>query len=192
MDPRRTAISALLAVGVLGAVGCGASSAGSPSTHVNRPGTAGPTRLAPPVTNPRDITAYGQRPCELLTREQLVALGNDQPGERRSLPYGVFECVWRDSGFDQEIRVASYPAEDLLSAKYRNRNAYQLFRPIEVSGLPATMQQDVRSECGVTVGLAETQAVEVDYADRTEPYEDPCGKARRIAEIVVGNLPPLR
>lgn len=60
-----------------------------------------------------------------------------------------------------------------------------------MAGLPATMQLDVQSSCGVTVGLAETQAVEVDYSDRREPYEDPCGKARRIAEIVVGNLPRL-
>lgn len=191
MDRRRLIVSVLLAAGVLGSAGCGASSAGSPSRQSDSAGS-GPTRLAPPVTNPRDVTAFGQRPCDLLTPEQLAALGIDQPPKINPLPSGTPQCVWGDSGFHQRIGVANYPAYDLLSAKYRNRNDYQFFRPIEVAGLPATLQQDLSSECGVTVGLAKTQAVEVDYADRTEPYEDPCGKARWIAEIVVGNLPPLR
>lgn len=190
MDRRRLVVSVLLAAGVLGSAGCGASSAGSPSRQSDSPGS-GPTRLAPTVTNPRDVTAFRQRPCDLLTPEQLAALGIDQPGEQDSLPSGNQTCVWRDSGFDQEIAVGSYPDFDLLSANYRIRDSYQLFRPIEVAGLPATLQQDHFSACGVTVGLATTQAVEVNYVDTSDPIADPCGKARRIAEIVVGNLPPL-
>jgi uncharacterized protein DUF3558 len=151
-------------------------------------------QLSPPVEHPRDIRAYGARPCEVLTIKQLKEFGFDLPPDRtNTLPSGHKTCAWIDSGHNGELVVETYPDWDVLERTYEHRAALPVFRPLQIVGLPALAHQAgvAISQCYVTVGLAQQQGLDVIFTDLRAPYEDPCGAARAAAEAAVGNLPPL-
>jgi len=99
-------------------------------------------QLSPPVENPRDIRAYGDRPCDLFTTVQLKGFGFDLPPNRTyTLPSGNHVCKWIDSGYNGELGVTTYPDWDILERNYANRAAEALFEPLEIAGLPAVVHQ---------------------------------------------------
>jgi len=163
-------------------------SPGVGATSAERP------QLSPPVQNPRDIRAYGDRPCEVFTTEQLMGFGFDLPPDRtNTLPSGHKTCDWVDSGHNGDLSVTTYPDWDILERTYLNGVTLPVFEPLQIAGLPAVAHQSAAGmpTCYVTVGLAEQQGLDVIFSDLREPYEDPCGAARMAAEVAVGNLPPL-
>src|SRR5262245_25106557 len=102
--------SLILAAALVG--GCssaddeGSSSAEHPSGPPADMGVVAqqPRQLSPPVENPRDIRAYGDRPCGVLTTEQLTAFGFDRPPDStNTLASGHQECVWTDSGYNGQL-----------------------------------------------------------------------------------------
>ena len=191
----RTALLACVFVaGISLVAGCSQPNGGSaaPSPGANLTSDALP-QLSPPVESPRDIRAYGDRPCDVFTTEQLTAFGFDLPPNRTfTLPSGNKTCVWTDSGSHGELSVTTYPDWDILERNYANRSAESVFDPLPIAGMPAVVHQPGQvATCYVTVGLAERQGLDVSFSDLTLPYEDPCGAARTAAEVAVGNLPPL-
>ncbi|MGH3916618.1 MAG: DUF3558 domain-containing protein [Pseudonocardiaceae bacterium] len=162
-------------------------SPGADVTSQDRP------QLSPSVQNPRDVRAYGDRPCEVFSTEQLSGFGFDLPPDRTfTLPSGHQVCKWTDSGNNGELGVTTYPDWDILERTYANRAAESVFEPLEIAGSPAVVHHPGSvATCYVTVGLAEQQGLDVEFSDLREPYEDPCGAARAAAEVAVGNLPPL-
>lgn len=59
-------------------------------------GSTAQRQLSPPVEHPRDVRAYGDRPCEVLTIKQLKGFGFDLPPDRTfTLPSGQKVCVDR-------------------------------------------------------------------------------------------------
>lgn len=153
-----------------------------------------PRQLSPPVEKPLDVRAYGDRPCEVFTSEQLTGFGFDLPSNStHTLPSGNKTCVWIDSGYNGRLAVTTYPDWDILERTYVNDAVLPVFEPLQIAGLPAVAHQSAvgMPGCSVTVGLAERQGLDVDFTDLREPLEDPCGAARAAAEVAVGNLPPL-
>lgn len=71
---------------------------------------------------PRDIRAFGHRPCEVFSVEQLAAFGFDlPPASTDTLPSGNRTCVWFDSGYTGRLAVIVYPDWDILERVYRNQ-----------------------------------------------------------------------
>ncbi|MGH3972898.1 MAG: DUF3558 domain-containing protein [Pseudonocardiaceae bacterium] len=165
--------------------GCSGAEGSSPATDRRQ--------LSPLVDNPRDIRAYGDEPCDVLTTEQLKTFGFDlPPRSTETLPSGNKVCVWIDSGRNGELAATTYPDWNILERTYANRAALPVFQPFQLAGLPAVVHQPgAVATCDVTVGLAERQGLEIEFTDLRQPYEDPCGAARVAAEVAVGNLPPL-
>ncbi len=162
---------------------------GAGTTSEGRP------QLSPPVQNPRDISAFGDRPCAILTTEQLTGFGFDRPPDSTdTLPSGHKTCVWTDSGYNGRLSVTTYPDWDILERTYLNGVTLPVFEPLQIAGLPAVAHQSAAGMpgCYVTVGLAERQGLDVTFTDLREPPDDPCGAARMAAEVAVGNLPPLK
>lgn len=145
--------------------------------------------------HPRDIRAYGHRPCEVFGTDLLTAFGFDlPPASTDTLPSGNRTCVWFDSGYTGRLSVITYPDWDILERVYLNRASAGVFQPQQVAGLPAVAHQSApgMSGCWITVGLATRQGLEVTFTDLREPPDDPCGAARIAAEAAIANLPPLR
>lgn len=185
-----------VAVAAAAAAACTASSEGSPAPERSlvAPSSAAQEQLSPPVQNPRDIRVFGDRPCEVLTPEQIIGFGFDQSGEQRMLrSTGSQVCDWTDSGSNGNLSVIIHSGWDILEREYANRATYPVFEPIEIAGMPAIERQNNvgSTRCVVVVGLAERQGINIEFTDLTDPIEDPCGAARMAAEVAVGNLPPL-
>ncbi|MGH3940353.1 MAG: DUF3558 domain-containing protein [Pseudonocardiaceae bacterium] len=153
-----------------------------------------PRQLSPVVEKPRDVRAYGDRPCEVFTSEQLRGFGFDLPPDRTdTLPSGHRTCDWIDSNRNGELSVTTYPDWDILERTYLNDATLPVFEPLWIAGLPAVAHQSAPGmpTCYVTVGLAQRQGLDVIFTDLREPPDDPCGAARAAAEVAVGNLPSL-
>ena len=136
-----------------------------------------------------------QRPCDLLTPEQRASFGFNQPGIRRELLGGVVQCMWTDTGTTRQLTASINPQQDRLNEVYRDRALYPLFEPIEVGGLPGAVRQAIAggNTCDAAVSLTESQSLEVGFSNlKPGTPVDACGEARRIAEVILGNLPPPR
>jgi len=186
---------------VLGACGDSSTSGASGGTQTTEPVSesetsttaASTSREAPPVSNPKDASGV-QDPCQdLLTTEQLAALGFDQPGEQKTIA-DVQACTWEDRAHTRELTAYVDPENDILSGTYWDKGSYQVFEEIEVGGLPAVqvLYAPDSASCGIVVGLADTQGLDIDYTVLRSGKGDPCGEGRKAAEAIVGNLPALR
>ncbi|MGH3721909.1 MAG: DUF3558 domain-containing protein [Pseudonocardiaceae bacterium] len=184
-----------LALATVLTAGCSAAQGGSVVASDTRsvPAQVHP-QLSPPVEHPRDIRAFRDQPCEVLTTKQLKGFGFDLPPDSTyTLPSGNKACEWTDSGHNGGLVVSTFPDWDILERTYAHRAALPVFQPMQIAGLPAAAHQSGVGvpRCYVTVELAERQGLDVSFTDLRAPYEDPCGAARAVAEAVVGNLSPL-
>lgn len=76
---------------------------------------------------------------------------------------------------------------------YIVRDDYLVFEPTDVSGHPAIhAERSSLSGCVIYTAISDYQAVATgtNLAGRT--LADPCAGARRMAEMILSNLPPLR
>ena len=154
-----------------------------------------PERFGAPIpTLPLDGTAQTERPCGLLNESQLQAFGLQPDGRIQQLPLGAPACVWQGPGFSREVSAAVIVDRDYLVDTYRSRSMYQVFEPVSVGGQPAVAQQTTAQAltCTVTTGIAVGQAVDVSSTEFGDAPATPCEIARRVAEAVVANLPPLQ
>lgn len=170
--------------------GCSDATAGSPvpQTRVSTPTVTESEGLAPPVENPKDLRGIGS--CELLTAVQKTELAITTPGETRTTEWGEEECDWQNS----DLSVAVAPATKLggLDQAYRSRENFDNFAESDVDGHPTVRVNVFSAGCSLFVGVADDQALFVDFVRVTgkDPaYRDPCGFAEKIAGMVLSNLP---
>lgn len=153
---------------------------------------------APAVRSPRDLRALSNDPCRLLlSSAQLRGLGYRRAGELQVLITGYRACNWEDRTTKQTLTLVPYPNRNLLADAYRTR-LFVIFQPTTIANMPAVREQsDPGSNvCTITVGISNDQGLELTYIQLEvaagEVPDDPCGRGERIAEVVIGNLPPLR
>lgn len=169
-------------------LGC---SAGTPAPNQ----VPAPERYGAPLpTRSLDGTTQTDRPCGVLSEEQLQSFGLRVDGRVQQLPLGAPACVWEAPGFGREVSVAVIVNRDYLVDTYRSRSNYQVFEPISIVGMPAVAQQTSADAltCTVTTGIAVGQAVDVTSTEFGAQPARPCEVAQRVTETVVANLPPLQ
>jgi hypothetical protein len=162
--------------------GCGASP-GLPPAPPERFG-------APPISSPHDVRTFAADPCTgLLGDSELAGLDLSAQGRPKVLVTGDRACDWRSADGARYLTVIVIPRRDVLVDTYRTRQ-FAVFRPTQVSDLPATREQSYPGSitCTVTVGTAGGQGFVTDY---TGSGSDACDAAQRAAERVAAALPPL-
>ncbi len=181
------------AVLVLGAVltGCsagGGDPAGADAAPASASAPAGPI---PPVRNPKNLA--GMLPCLLLTPAQLEANRIDQPGQPKDV-LGSAGCEWGDRARTREIRIFVDLGNDVLHNVYAKRETFPVVELTQLAGHPAIRtKNDVDgSTCYFRVAAAERQTLVLAFTALRQGGEEPCEPARALAEVVIGNLPPLK
>jgi len=163
--------------------------------ETGQPPPADQQRLSPPVLIPKD--ARGVKQCDALTAEQVRALGgNPDSADLVDDDFALNPaCSWRasDDRWGMSIALVTDPAVDGLERLYLNqdRGAFDLFEPFELGGHPAVRAEpEVRPDCGVSIGLANTQVADIAVTQRGESI-DTCELAKRAGLALLSNLPPL-
>ena len=81
----------------------------------------------------------------------------------------------------------------MLDNLYIQRNTLAVFEPTEISGHPAVRGDDIVGPvCTLYTAIADYQGLSTDGNLGGRPLADPCGPSRRMAEMILSNLPPLR
>jgi hypothetical protein len=144
------------------------------------------------VEEPKD--ARGIPACELLTREQLVALGLDPDSARPDRRLLGESCQWDylDGSTLADVSISTDPTATKLPGMYRLHHTDRSFEILEIAGHPALrFDRDPTRECSLAIGVADFQNLGTGgYYDR-EPRPDICAQSRRMAEMILANLPPL-
>lgn len=144
------------------------------------------------VKEPKD--ARGIPACDLLTREQLVELGLDPATAQPDSRMLAESCLWyyADGSTFASVSISTDPTATKLPGMYRLHHAEAGFEILEIAGHPALrFDLDPSIQCGLAVGVADFQNLGTDgYFDR-RPGPDICAQSRRMAEMVLSNLPPL-
>jgi hypothetical protein len=170
--------------------GFGAITAEAPAGPSIRPGP----RFAPAVQAPLD--ARGIAPCSLLTAGQLVELGLDPDTARPATTGQAKTCGWTrrsDTTNPAGLQINTDPAIPSLDGIYIIRDTFSVFAPTEVSGHPAVRADGaLGTGCTLYTAIADYQAVATGTNLAGRPLADPCAGARRMAEMILSNLPPLR
>ncbi|MGH4007607.1 MAG: DUF3558 domain-containing protein [Pseudonocardiaceae bacterium] len=183
-------VSAVLALGGV-LTGCSAGDAppagvdATPASAASAP--AGPI---PPVRNPKNLASIP--PCLLLTPAQLEANRIDQPGHPKDV-LGSAGCQWGNRAGSHEVRIFVDLGNDVLHNVYAKRVAFPVLEVTQLAGYPAirTMDDVDGTTCYFRVATAERQTLILGFTSLRQGRE-PCGPAKTIAEIVLGNLPPLQ
>lgn len=183
----------------IAASGCSSTVSGSPNglpTHaVPSTGLSSklPPRLAPAVREPKD--ARGIAPCDLLTRPQLIELGLIPETARPSTAGAAEVCGWGsvDPGNGGGVQINTDPTIPSLDGLYLQRDTLAVFEPIEIAGHPAVHADGIVGPvCTIYTAVADYQGVSTDGNLAGRPLADPCAPSRRMAEMILSNLPPLR
>ena len=201
MRAARCGMAAAGVVIALLAAGCGTSSVGGTPEPGGSPGTAGATttrasasttssqeRLAPPVTNPKNLR--GLDPCELLTAAQLTELGMTGQPEKGRSEFGEDDCTWKDSAI--YISIAPDTKRQGLEEVYRRKSNVVNFQPSTVDGYPAVRANFTEKFCNVSVGVADDQVFHLTYGivtSKKPEHQDTCGFAEKVSGMVLQNLP---
>ncbi|MCC8244986.1 DUF3558 domain-containing protein [Saccharothrix luteola] len=208
-DRMRTHI--LVAASLLAATsvtGCSAETQGTPTRVTEATGSPTSTSTdngttehgAPRVKNPVDFSATEVDPCSALTATQVQTLGlAGTTGKDDSRASGK-ACMWSGftgpSGLIVSLRfVAGSGGLDNL---YNLRSSYKLFEPqSEIQGLPAALvavlDNRARGECGLAVGLTDSQHILITVISRTgaDPAPrigEPCVVAREAADLMLTTI----
>lgn len=184
-------VSAVLALGAV-LTGCSAGG-GQPAGAGATPASAAsaPAGPIPPVLNPKNLA--GMLPCLLLTPAQLEIHRIDQPGLPKDV-LGSAGCEWGDRARTREIRLFVDLGNDVLHNVYAKREAFPVLEMTQLAGHPAIRTKDDvdGTTCYFRVAAAERQTLILGFTSLRQGGEDPCGPAKTIAEVVLGNLPPLK
>lgn len=184
---------ALATVGML--AGCSSGSGQPGDTDETSEGSASPARASddpiPPVRNPRNLIEF--QPCMLLTSAQLDSNRIDQPGTPKNV-LGNTGCEWSDKAHTREFAAFIDLGNDVLGNVYSQRNNIPVFEVTDVAGLPAIRTKDDvdGTSCYYRVAAAESQTLIVRFTSLGQIREDPCVPAKRFAQAIVSNLPPLK
>lgn len=195
MKPR-SSISAVMGGVILLVAGCATTVTGQPVPTPISPASSSegpPPRLAPAVRAPLD--ARGIKACDLLTASQLAELNLD-PATAEPKTVGVTDnCSWaymNDPGNVGGVQLSTRPRLPALDGIYLLRGTTKTFEPMEIAGHPAVRADAGGADCTIYVGIANYQGVAVGADTAGRPRADACAPSRRMAEMILSNLPPLR
>ncbi|WP_344885066.1 DUF3558 domain-containing protein [Allokutzneria multivorans] len=176
--------------------GCGQVTPGEPAEVVRGPDG----RFPPPIPNPSlSYDKYLTRPCELLSREQLMSIGIitdlGRPGEH---PLLGPECRWTaDRVADTGFSVLLMSKGDGLRPAYKSRN-FGYFAETTIGGYPAlntdnktpTGKPTPVGTCDTAVGIGDSVAFTVAaHGHKPHPdYEEPCKASDKVALWVLEKL----
>jgi hypothetical protein len=150
-----------------------------------------PSRLAPEIALPLDVSQYVRSPCSLLKPGQPVT---------QELSEGFSDgpkCTWSAKTPQQpELTATIDTTSGGLEGLYRTRSRLPYFEPTEVQSYPAVRhdaEQTVpdKGRCTVSVGLSETALLTVtsSIADpKTLNYPVPCPDADLLAGAIVTDI----
>jgi hypothetical protein len=185
----------LLAVLVL--AGCAQPVAGSPAPVPDPAPTTTPAPDLPP--RPREVRLEDLDPCTLLTEDDRVDLGLDQPpvaNTALSALYGGETRLCSVRGF--EPRVISLGVELSVTGGielFFRPGVRSEITPIAVAGFPAVIARPttgIQDFCTVIVDVASGQLVDIQVANAggEPPTSQPelCSEAKRAAGLVMTNL----
>ena len=153
-----------------------------------------PPRLAPRVLTPLD--ARDVKACDLLSSAQLRELKLN-PATAAPKTVGISDnCAWDstdDPGSVGGVQLSTHPTLPVLDGVYLVRDTFARFEPLEISGHPAVRADRTSApSCTIYVGIADYQGVAVGADAAGRPVPDICASSRRMAEMILSNLPPLR
>jgi Protein of unknown function (DUF3558) len=150
-----------------------------------------PTRLAPEVPLPIDLSPYADAPCTLLKSELAVT---------RDLAAGKADgttCTWPAKTPQQPEMTATVDVKsDGLEGLYRRRSQLPYFEPTDIAGYPAVRTDNELSvpnqgRCTVSVGLADKGLLIVTSAiadSKTLNYPVPCPDTDLFATAIVSDI----
>lgn len=197
----RHVLSVLLAASLLGLVSCAEVAAPpQPPNTVAPPTSAGSPpqatgrelpRFAPSVADPKDAGDIGG--CALLTSVQLEEL-TLLPETARPRDVGAARaCSWTYQGGRNSagLQIAVERTIPGLDGIYVQRVGFDRFEPVTVSGHPGFRADKLDGDCVLYIAIADYQLFSVDGNLLNEPLPDPCAPSRRMAEMILSNLPPL-
>jgi hypothetical protein len=79
-----------------------------------------------------------------------------------------------------------------LEGLYLVRDTFDVFEPGEVGGHPSVRaDRNANGRCSIYVAIADDQLLSTDGNLAGRPLPDPCEPSRRMAELVLSNLPDL-
>lgn len=153
---------------------------------------AGTPTLSP---RPRDIRIDGVDPCSLLTPAQRVQLGLDRPPQ--FLPGDATGdralCTWRgDEPRAVDTGVSLHTTRGIEI--YDTTSGSTTWNRTAVRDYPALLLTlNGRPEfCTIAIDIAQGQAIDVQFGDGGRkpaiPQAQLCADARRVADLVMGNL----
>lgn len=169
-------------------------------------GTPAPTTTssaapaAPKVAHPIDTAKYQAAPCTLLTAAQVGTFGITTPGKVNSDSNALGPgCIWANPDNGQTFEVQFITANKAgLTALYINKdvivNGGGYWEATTIQGYPGVFNSQLDSrktgDCSLAVGVTDTLTYNVAVtADRSTPqYNDPCGMATQIADMVMTTL----
>jgi len=176
--------------------GCAGPVTGTPSppARLSSAEAKPPPRLAPPVRVPLD--ARGTKACDLLTPTQLGEL-NLNTTTAQSKTVGISDsCTWaytNDPGNVGGVQLSTHPTLPALDGVYLVRENFAKFEPLEISGHPAVRaDRNPDSGCSIYTAIADYRAIATLGDTIGRPRADVCAPSRRMAEMILSNLPPLR
>jgi hypothetical protein len=167
------------------------SACGKPQTISMSSPPSSPSRLAPEIALPMDVSQYLTDPCSMLKPGQAVT---------RELSEGFADgpkCTWSAKTPQQpELTATIDTASGGLEGLYRKRSRLPYFEPTDVQGYPAVRHDEQRTipdkgRCTVSVGLSETALLTVtsSIADpKTLNYPVPCPDADLLAGAIVTDI----
>jgi len=190
---RRAVLVVVCLALALALTGCGGLRSAGPTSPLAAEGFPADVPQELKVNTPKDARGVAQ--CDLLTPAQLTTLGLDPTTARPDVRGLDASCMWyyADRSTYASLGISTNPNNGKLPGFWRLFHNDPAFETFEVAGHPALRaDQEPDRSCSLGVGVADLQYLVVDaYFDR-KPRPDPCAPARRMAEMVLSNLPPLR
>lgn len=169
-----------------------------PTSDADNPARAGdtlPRNGAPKVTRPlADTTRWEAKPCALLPKRQLTALGFD-PMRTGPNDNGGPGCTYDQMSLIAVTTTIGTRLPDGLSGLYAERNAFKLFKPVDdLKGHPAVIADltDRRrhGSCAIVVGLRDDLAYRtiVDADPKTRQGRNPCKFAADLTVLALHTM----
>ena len=141
------------------------------------------SRTVPPVANPVDIRPHLDRPCSLLSRADLTAIGFGPTADATAT---TNTCFYSDGSSRGGLSLELSPTRSPLAAAYADDpGQHELSQPMEILGLPAMAQAErsTQKACSLAVGTGSDQGILlVHYPD---PGEAPGAAAEVCRQLSV-------
>jgi uncharacterized protein DUF3558 len=176
----------------------GASRVAPPASSATSPATtpAPATATAPRVPAPLDVSTFLDRPCSVLSADQLASLKLSPTGDPdTSSDIATIAgpgCYWQNGDQMLATKITLMTANKHgLADSYRGHEQgdYPVWEPTTVAGYPAVFNDAVNlratGSCSITVGVSDTMTILVGEEDSSDLGPRACDRAKQVAAMVV-------